>query len=62
VEFGYQLRMPSSGIQNPSSYLTGNTSRLCYRTQLVNATKIWDFHGGDYGECCLLECVAIWLF
>jgi hypothetical protein len=30
-------RMPYSGIWKPSSYLTGNTTRLCYRAQPVNA-------------------------
>jgi hypothetical protein len=23
--------------------------------------KIWGFHGGDYEECCLLGCYAVWL-
>jgi hypothetical protein len=22
--------------------------------------KIWGFHGGDYEECCLLGCYAVW--
>jgi hypothetical protein len=30
-------RMPSTGMKEPSSYLTGNTLRLCYRAESVNA-------------------------
>jgi hypothetical protein len=26
-----------------------------------NLCKIWDFHGGDYEEWCLLGCYAVWL-
>jgi hypothetical protein len=25
-----------------------------------NIWKIWDFHGGDYEEWCLLECYVVW--
>jgi hypothetical protein len=32
--------MPSSGIQKPSSYVTGNTLLLCYRAQPVNAIRL----------------------
>jgi hypothetical protein len=31
---------------------------LCTKTDF---RKIWDFHGGDYEECCLLGCDAVWL-
>jgi hypothetical protein len=39
----------------PSSYLTGNTLRLRYRSQPIMLCKIWGFHGGDYEECRVLE-------
>jgi hypothetical protein len=32
--------MSSSGIENPSSYLTGDTLRLRYRDEPVNAMKV----------------------
>jgi hypothetical protein len=31
--------MASSGIRKPSSYVTGDTLRLCYRVQSVNAVR-----------------------
>jgi hypothetical protein len=39
-----------------------NWLKTCFL--LVNhsiACKIWGFHGGDYEECCLLGCCAMWL-
>jgi hypothetical protein len=38
-------RILSSGIGKPSSYLTGDTLKLC---------KVWGYHGSDYEECRLL--------
>jgi hypothetical protein len=46
--------MASSGIENPSSYFTGDTLRLHYRVQPINAMKDLRFPGGDYEECGLL--------
>jgi hypothetical protein len=43
--------------------------RTAQETHYVSATelsqlmlcKIWGFRGGDYDECRLLECDAVWL-
>jgi hypothetical protein len=35
--------------------VTGNRRMLC------KCVKIWGFHGGEYEECHLLGCYAMWL-
>jgi hypothetical protein len=42
-------RMSSSGIWNPSSYLTGNITSPLQNPRLM-LCKIWGCHGGDYEE------------
>jgi hypothetical protein len=32
----------------------------CYRAS-SSTCKIYSFHSGDYEECCLLGCYAVWL-
>jgi hypothetical protein len=32
-----------------------------YIPDSLERCKIWDFHGGDYEERCLLEWYAVWL-
>jgi hypothetical protein len=32
-----------------------------YSGELLDPVKICGFHGGDYEECCLLGCCAVWL-
>jgi hypothetical protein len=42
-----------SVIKSRGMILTEHVARM------VN--RIWGFHGGDYEECCLLGCYAVWL-
>jgi hypothetical protein len=40
---------------NPSSYLIGDTLRLCYRAQLVNVMQGLRFYGGEYEKFRVLR-------
>jgi hypothetical protein len=43
-------RMPSSGMQKPSSYLIGNTLSPRCRAHPIDGIQILRLHGGDYEE------------
>jgi hypothetical protein len=34
---------------------------IAHRGKQIFSCKVWFFHGGDYEECSLLGCYAVWL-
>jgi hypothetical protein len=54
----HRITMATAKIVLPIYY---NTKQYILGEQRSSLYRIWDFHGGDYEECHLLGCGAVWV-